>query len=451
MKRALVLFTNDLRVHDQPALAAALAESEQVVPLFVLDRLLLSRSCGAPNRVAFLLESLHDLAAALERRGGALAVRHGDVVAEAIALARRWRAQTIHIAGNHSPYAVQRQERLARACRSERVELRVAAGTTIVAPGQLAPGEGDHYRVFTPYWRAWSERPLQPATPTPRRVRVPEELGSSPMPAPATIAPGRPSPQLQRGGERAGRERLKRWLAGGLGQYSSRHDDLAAARTSGLSPYLHFGCLSAREVRARAEGHTGAAGFVRQLCWRDFHHQVLAARPDLPSSDYRPRGDRWHRGARVLEAWRDGRTGYPIVDAGMRQLAREGYMHNRARLIVGSFLTKTLYVDWRRGAAHFATLLQDADVAENVGNWQWVAGTGNDTRPNRVLNPLRQAQRFDPGGDYVRRYVPELAGVPGAAVHEPWRLDGDERRRLDYPQRIVDHEQAARELRARRR
>jgi deoxyribodipyrimidine photo-lyase len=170
---------------------------------------------------------------------------------------------------------------------------------------------------------------------------------------------------------------------------------------------------------------------------------VLAARPDLPHADYRGRGDRWRRGKRLAEAWRQGRTGYPIVDAGMRQLAREGFMHNRARMIVASFLTKTLYLDWRLGAVHFAALLVDADVANNVGNWQWVAGTGNDTRPNRVLNPLRQARRFDPRGEYVRRYVPELSELEGSAVHEPWTVDRAVRRELDYPAPIVDHEEAA--------
>jgi len=203
-------------------------------------------------------------------------------------------------------------------------------------------------------------------------------------------------------------------------------------------------------VLERSTAHAGEDAFARQLCWRDFHQQVLAANPQLPSRDYRPRGDRWRTDARAARAWREGRTGYPIVDAGMRQLALEGFMHNRARMIVASFLTKTLYLDWRLGAAHFAALLLDADVANNVGNWQWVAGTGNDTRPNRVLNPIRQALRFDPHGDYVRRHVPELAGVAGRAVHEPWRL-GAARRLLAYPEPLVDHDAGAREFLARRR
>jgi deoxyribodipyrimidine photo-lyase len=160
---------------------------------------------------------------------------------------------------------------------------------------------------------------------------------------------------------------------------------------------------------------------------------VTAANPQLPRADYRPRGRRWRDDPDALEAWKNGRTGCPIVDAGMRQLAREGWMHNRARLITGSFLTKTVGIDWRAGAAHFWDLLVDGEIANNAGNWQWVAGTGNDTRPNRVLNPIRQARRFDPDGDYVRRYVPELEGVEGAAVHEPWKLGSG----VDYEPALV--------------
>jgi deoxyribodipyrimidine photo-lyase len=266
-----------------------------------------------------------------------------------------------------------------------------------------------------------------------------------------SLTGSKPSPELTKGGESEARRRLSHWVRGGLARYGSTHDDLAAEDTSRLSPFLHFGCISPRTVLERCGDRPGSEVFIRQLCWRDFHRQVLADRPNLPRADYRSRGDRWRRSRKDADAWRAGLTGYPIVDAGMRQLAREGFMHNRARLIVASFLTKTLYVDWRQGASHFASLLLDADVANNVGNWQWVAGTGNDTRPNRVLNPLRQAERFDPRGDYVRRYLPGLAGIEGRAVHQPWLLPAAERRALDYPAPIVDHAEAARELLARRR
>ena len=177
---------------------------------------------------------------------------------------------------------------------------------------------------------------------------------------------------------------------------------------------------------------------------------MLAAFPAYPNRNYRPRGDRWSRSRQSLESWKEGLTGYPIVDAGMRQLAREGFMHNRARLITASFLTKDLHIDWRIGARHFWDLLADGEIANNSGNWQWVAGTGNDTRPNRVFNPIRQAHRFDPDGDYVRRYLPELEAIEGGAVHEPWKLEAGARRKLAYPERIVDHAEAVAAFRSRR-
>jgi deoxyribodipyrimidine photo-lyase len=449
MRRALVLYTCDLRVHDHPALAAAVAEREQVIPAFVLDEQLLRGSCGSPNRLAFLRESLSDLDRSLRRRGAGLVLARGDAVEQALRLARRFRADAIYMSQDATPYATSRHRRLLQACREQRVELRTLGGPGVLAPGAVTPAGGGHYRVFTPYWRAWHSRAAPPAAPTPRRIATVARLPAMRLPALRSLTSASPSPELQPGGESAARKRLSRFLAA-LGGYDEGRDDLAAERTSRLSPYLHFGCLSARTVLAASAGRAGAEPFDRQLCWRDFHRQVLADRPDLPHADYRPRGDRWRCDATSMDAWREGLTGYPIVDAGMRQLVREGFMHNRARLIVGSFLTKTLYLDWRAGAAHFAALLSDADVASNVGNWQWVAGTGNDTRPNRVLNPLRQARRFDPDGAYVRRYLPELEALEGRCVHEPWRAPKGARRGIRYPEPIVDLDGAARELRARR-
>jgi deoxyribodipyrimidine photo-lyase len=196
-----------------------------------------------------------------------------------------------------------------------------------------------------------------------------------------------------------------------------------------MSPYLHFGCVSPVTVWTAIDSDE----YRRQLCWRDFYHQVLYAFPDLPRRNYRPgAADAWRDDPAALAAWREGCTGFPIVDAGMRQLAGEGWMHNRARLITASFLTRQLGLDWREGAQWYARLLLDADLANNIGNWQWVAGTGNDPRHGRQFNPVRQAQRFDHDGSYVRRWVPELAHIPDGAVHQPWRLAPKERRALRY-------------------
>jgi deoxyribodipyrimidine photo-lyase len=437
VETSVVLFTRDLRVHDHPALSAAARGSDRLAPLFVIDDALISGRAGTPNRLAFLLESLRDLDASLRKRESRLTIRRGDWVEEATRFAKVAGAEAIFMSEDVSGYAMRRLRRLQGACEEQGVAVRTFEGVTVIPPGELTPASGDHYRVFTPYWNAWRRAPKRDPAGAPRKLHSPSRVGAGRIPKLSDLTREAPADDLPPGGETAARERLGRWLRGRSGQYTELADDLAADATSHLSAYLHFGCLSANEVLARADDQRGTADFVRQLCWRDFHHQVMAARPDLVHNDYRKRGRRWKRPGDRLDAWREGRTGYPIVDAGMRQLAAEGYMHNRARLIVASFLTKTLAIDWREGADHFEDLLVDADLANNRGNWQWVAGTGNDTRPNRVLNPIRQARRFDPGGDYVRRHVPELEGLEGRSIHEPWKLDEDARRGIDYPAPIV--------------
>jgi deoxyribodipyrimidine photo-lyase len=445
---AIVLFNRDLRVRDNPALAAA-AKAERTVPLFVLDERLLGSGFAAPNRVAFLLEALRDLDRSLRHAGGRLYLRRGDPVEEAIAVARKCGAEQLHVSADWSAYARRRERRLRGACAEERIRFEAHPGTTVVTPGALTPGGGDHFKVFTPFHRAWEETPARARLAAPRRLAAPPRLAVGRLPTLGSLLAGAPSPGRAVGGEDAGRRRVRAFLRDGLAEYGERHDDLAADVTSGLSPYLRFGCISSQELLHEARTRGGDA-FARQLCWRDFHHQVLAAFPALPRRDYRRRGDLWSRSRRAFDAWREGRTGYPIVDAAMRQLAAEGRMHNRARMIAASFLTKDLYLDWRWGAGHFWNLLSDGEIANNAGNWQWIAGTGNDTRPNRVFSPIRQAHRFDPSGEYVRRYLPELEAVCGAAVHEPWRLSQVERRRVDYPEPIVDHEDAAAAFLARR-
>jgi deoxyribodipyrimidine photo-lyase len=447
VKTALILFNRDLRLYDNPALAAA-ARAERTLPLFVFDEKLLGSRFAAPNRVAFMREALLDLDQSLRRAGGRLLVRRGDPVAEAIRVARGASATELHASADYSAYARERERRLARACEEERIELHLHPGVTIVPPGAVTPGGGDHFKVFSPYHRTWNELPRRQRAPAPRKLTVPSGVRADRVPALAKLTDGSPSPRRARGGEREGRKLMRAFLRDELADYDARHDDLPGDATSRLSAHLRFGCLSPLELMREAGERVGGAPFVRQLCWRDFHHQVLAAVPSLPHRDYRPRGDRWSRSQRALEAWQEGRTGYPLVDAAMRQLAAEGFMHNRARMTVASFLCKDLYIDWRAGAWHFWDLLTDGEIANNAGNWQWVAGTGNDTRPNRVLNPLRQAERFDPEGDYVRRYLPELEAIEGRAVHRPWRLEGFAK--LDYPEPIVDHNEAAAAFRAHR-
>ncbi|MFK0295057.1 cryptochrome/photolyase family protein [Streptomyces sp. NPDC090442] len=441
MTVAVVLYTSDLRLHDHPPLRAALRSADAVVPLFVLDEGIAAAGFAAPNRRAFLADCLTQLDAGLRDRGGRLVVRAGDVVDQVCRVATEADAVEVHLAAGVSGYATRREERLRRALAAEGRRLCAHdAVLTAIPPGALTPAASDHFAVFTSYFRHWSRQRLRDVLAAPRAVTVPAHLGSRDIPTSRGVSGV--SAGLAAGGEAAGRKRLTAWLRSGAAEYADRHDDLAGDATSRLSPHLHFGTLSPVELvhRARDRGGPGAEAFVRQLAWRDFHHQVLAARPDASTTDYRTRHDHWRTAqsaADDIADWKAGRTGYPVVDAAMRQLRYEGWMHNRGRLLTASFLTKTLYVDWRVGARHFLDLLVDGDLANNQLNWQWVAGTGTDTRPNRVLNPLLQAKRYDPDGAYVRRWVPELAGLAAPAVHEPWRLPDDERAGYDYPPPLV--------------
>lgn len=431
LRTAIVLFTRDLRITDNPALALACRSARHVVPLFVLHDGL---GFAVPNRVSFLRDCLADLRESLRQRGGDLIIRHGDPVAETMRVADETGADGLVLAGDVSAYARRRWQRLADGCRERRIALRAVDSVTVVPPGALTPAGGDHFKVFTPYWRAWTGHQWRAGVPSPATVTLPPDIKAGALPPAAGASGGRVTASLPKGGETAARQRMDRWLRTGLGDYADRHDDLSGDATSRLSADLHFGCLSPLELAVRA-GKAGGEAYVRQLCWRDFHAQVAAAFPDLPRRDYRPRRAGWRDDPQALDAWRAGQTGYPILDAGMRQLAAEGFLHNRARLLVASFLTRELGIHWTAGARHFFDLLVDGDIANNAGNWQWVAGTGNDTRPNRRFNLLRQAGRFDPDGDYVRRYVPELAGIPGSGVHAPWKLA---RRPHGYPEPLID-------------
>ncbi|MYX12687.1 deoxyribodipyrimidine photo-lyase [Streptomyces sp. SID8374] len=435
MNVAVVLFTSDLRLHDNPVLRSALRDAGRVVPLFVRDDAVHRAGFDAPNRLAFLADCLADLDAGLRKRGGRLIVRTGAVAEEVRRLVEETGAGAVHMAAGVSGYAARREEQLRTALADTGCDLRIHdAVVTALAPGRVVPTGKDHFAVFTPYFRRWEAAGVRGTLTAPRTVRLPDgELPSDPLLTRADIK--NTSPGLAEGGEQMARKLVTSWLNGDMDDYADGHDDLAGDATSRLSPHLHFGTVSAAELATRAQekGGPGGEAFVRQLAWRDFHHQVLAARHDASWSDYRPRHDNWRSDEDEITAWKTGRTGYPVVDAAMRQLAHEGWMHNRGRLLAASFLTKTLYVDWRVGARHFLELLVDGDIANNQLNWQWVAGTGTDTRPNRVLNPVTQAKRYDPHGDYVRRWVPELAEVKGSAVHEPWKVEG-----LDYPAPVVD-------------
>ncbi len=440
----MVVFTRDLRVRDHPALVAA-AAADQVVPLFVLDDTVLAAH-GSANRTAFLLDCLADLRSSLQGLGADLVLRRGDWAHEVARVVRDSGAAQVHLSADVSGLAQRRTRRLRSLLDPSGVEVVTHQGITVVPPGATAPSSGGDWKVFTPFYRRWLDHPWRPVLGVPAALGLPSGLGpAGPLPALDEVTSGATSPQLCRGGETAGLAQLRDWATDHLHEYEDRHDDLPGDATSHISGHLHFGTLSPLEVATRLRDRPGGAPFVRQLCWRDFYHQALAGRPEVAQHDYRSRNDHWRDDPEDLAAWTEGRTGFPVVDAGMRQLRAEGFMHNRARMIVASFLTKDLYIDWRLGAAHFMSLLVDGDVANNQLNWQWTAGTGTDSNPNRIFNPTVQSKRFDARGDYIRRHVPELAEVPAPQIHEP---DSETRRRVGYPEPIVDHHEAIEAYRA---
>jgi deoxyribodipyrimidine photo-lyase len=418
---ALVWFRRDLRVHDHPPLRAALDAFERVVPVFVLDDRLLDGRHASDNRARFMLECLQDLRASLRQRQGDLVIVRGAPERELGKLAAEHGATAVYFASDASPFAIARDRRVEEALRTASVEPRRTAGNFVADIGKPKP-----YTVFTPFWRAWKELPRREIHGAPRTVPVPADLTIGELPALTDTVPD-PMP----GGETAGRRRMHAWLRGGIDAYAELHDRVAGG-TSRLSPYLHFGCISARELEDKAGGHDA---YTRQLAWRDFYAHVLLHNPANARHAHRSELDaiEWDGSDAHFDAWREGRTGYPIVDAGMRELKTTGWMHNRARLITACFLVKDLHVDWRRGERHFMHHLLDGDEANNNGNWQWISSVGVDPAPvsRRLYNPVLQQQRHDPTGSYVRRWCPELEAVPLDKLATPWEAGREDP--------IVDH------------
>ncbi len=446
---AIVLYTRDLRVHDQPALWAACERADRVVPVFVFDRAILRSRYAAPNRVSQLVDAVRDLRSNLKAHGGELVVRHGDTSEEVAQLAVEVEADELHLSADVSAHARRREEALRQLARDHLGDrLRVIvhdAAVTVVQPGAVSPSGGDHFKVFSPYFRRWAEAAWREPLPAPSSVPTPTTVATGRIPALDDLTdPGRLAPELPVAGETAARQRVEWWFEGPVDAYDDTRNHLGADGTSKLSHHLHLGTVSATELAQRVDRRSaGQEAFLQELCWRDFNHQMLAARPDLVHTDIRTRHDRWVDDEDAVAAWKAGRTGYPVVDAAMRQLTTEGWMHNRARMIVASFLTKHLYVDWRVGAWHFMDHLIDGDLANNFGQWQWTAGTGTDSRPNRMFNPVTQSRRYDPDAVYLRRYLPELADLDDATIHAPWEaadtlLGGSG----DYPPPLVDHREA---------
>lgn len=451
---AIVWFRRDLRLHDNPALAAALEQHEQVVPVFCLDeRLLGGRHRSAP-RAAFMRACLAELDGDLRGLGSRLVIRAGRPEVELPQLAGEIGASEVFASADVSAFARRRDRATAQALDRSGARLRLRPGCFVVDdPAAIMSAAGTPYTVFTPFHRRWLNEPRRRVVPAPARIsEVPAGVTGVELPALGELPRESDFPP----GEAAARQRMIAFAAGGADHYPERHDALGEEGTSRLSPYLHFGSVSARELESLLPQTDGAEAARRQLCWRDFYAHVLHHHPANTREEQQPalRGRiTWTRSMSMFDAWREGRTGYPLVDAGMRELARTGYMHNRARMVVGSFLVKDMGIDWRWGERWFMRCLLDGDQANNNGNWQWVASMGVDPQPpsRRMFNPTLQLERFDPGGVYVRRHVPELRGVPDEHLREPWKMPAALQQAIgcvvgrDYPAPILDHAQARRE------
>ena len=422
-------FRRDLRLGDHPALNEAAAGGD-VVALFVLDERLRAPSGAA--RLAFLAGCLRDLQ---ERMSGALVVRSGAPEEVVPTLAAEVAAAAVHVSADFGVYGRERDGAVESALGDTPL---VRTGSPYaISPGRLTTNAGGGYRVFTPYYRAWSsERRRAPADAA--AVTWVNGLESDRIPA-DTVQ----DVDLPPAGETAAIKRFDAFLADHVADYDTRRNDPSAAGTSRLSAYLKYGCIHPRSLLAPLGGSASEERFRKELAWRDFYADVLWNNPSSLHESLQPkmrtmRVDTGRDADTRFAAWSQGRTGYPVVDAGMRQLLGEAWMHNRVRMIVASFLVKDLHLDWQRGARWFHQHLVDGDPASNHGGWQWVAGTGTDPAPYfRVFNPTLQSAKFDPDGAYIRRYIPELRDVDPAFIHEPWTLPGGPPN--GYPAPIVDH------------
>jgi deoxyribodipyrimidine photo-lyase len=443
----------DLRLGDNQALSAALNQAEVVIPVFILDPKLLNSQYTSQQKLAFMFDGLRSLDDDLRKHGSTLIIRKGDPLEVLQGLYRETQAECIFAEADTSPYARRRD-----ALVMGELPLNLSPGVTVHPADKLNKPDGTPYTVFTPFSRRWRSLPF-PSKPLP----APEWL-SPPPPLPNLGVPDTPRNSnngIFPAGENEAQCRLVKFTDSIISRYAEDRNRLDLEGTSGLSPYLRFGMLSARQAAWAARetdalsgdplSHQSAEIWLNELIWREFYVAILYHFPYVRNTAFRPelRNIPWNNDPAGYRAWVEGRTGYPVVDAAMRQLNTTGWMHNRARMISASFLTKDLLIDWRQGERYFMQHLIDGDPAMNNGGWQWTASTGTDAAPYfRVFNPVLQGKKFDPQGAYVRRWVPELSGVPDAFIHNPLEMSADKQAHAgcvigkDYPTPIVDHAKA---------
>lgn len=428
-KRNIFWFRRDLRLSDNPALLTAIANSDEIVAVFILDEKLIGES--GSKRLAYLGQSLRALDESLDNK---LHLMVGDQVEVLQELLAKYKASEVHISEEFEPYGVARDERV----ESAGIKLIRTGSPYAVSPGRvLKPSDRTPYRVYTPFYKAWAAHGWRAPVVAPKDLKlvIPTEKDRNfvdwkvPDGCEITIA-----------GELAAHARWNEFKKSALESYDAERNNAGIDGTSKLSAHLKWGEIHPRTLLAELGSSTSHVTYRKELAWREFYADVLFNNPHTESDYYAPKFKkmRYDQPKEKFEAWCMGRTGYPFVDAAMRQLVKEGWMHNRTRMVVASFLVKDLHLEWQLGAGFFKEHLLDFDVASNAHGWQWTAGTGTDASPYyRVFNPIEQGKRFDVNGDYIRKYVAELSHLGAAEIHEPWKyLAGYS---MDYPERIVDH------------
>ena len=443
----------DLRLHDNPTLHAALENAQAVVPLFILDPMFETSVFVGEKRLAFLYANLSQLDKDLRQRGGRLIIRQGEPALVLDDLIKETSARAVFAQEDLSPYAVERDTAIAH-----QFPLVLTGGLTTHPIQSIRKLDGSAYTVYTPFSKSWKKLPFPgrgSLLPAPTRIMVPDTISSLPLPTGSSLSGEIPFPP----GETEAIRRLSTFLDREVLGYQENRNRMDLDGTSNLSPYFRFGLISPRHAVISAldalqradnvEGKAGIQTWINELIWREFFISILANFPEVRKTSFREdmRSIAWQNNLADFDAWTLGQTGYPIVDAGMRQLLATGWMHNRARMIVASFLVKDLLIDWRWGERWFMQHLIDGDPAANNGGWQWSAGTGTDAAPYfRIFNPILQSKKFDPYGQYIRQWVPELSVLPDSHIHTPWEMTKEQQRQYSveigvvYPQPIVDHQ-----------
>ena len=427
--RSIVWFRRDLRISDHPALVAALSESDEIVPVFIIDSKLIERT--GSNGLAYLAQSLQHLDASLDKKLQVIAGQPIDVLKK---LQEKYNAQSVHISAEYEPVSAAQDVEIEKSG----IKLVRTGSAYAVAPGRvLKPSDQTPYRVYTPFYRAWLTHGWRKPEQKPKSIAaVTPDSDSRQFPdwkVPTGVS-------ITEAGEAAANERFKHFQKNGLDNYDEARNFAGIDGTSKMSAHLTWGEIHPRTLLAPLGQSKAHEVFRKEIAWREFYADVLFNNPHTETDYYAPQFAkmRYDKPGKQFKAWCEGNTGYPFVDAAMRQLLAEGWMHNRTRMVVASFLVKDLHLEWQLGERFFREHLVDYDVASNAHGWQWTAGCGTDASPYyRVFNPVEQGKRFDENGDYVRKYVPELAHLKGIEIHEPWDvLDGYLK---DYPQPIVNH------------